>query len=126
MRMLRTIHSIIRKRSYNLGETAGADVIAWAAGTKADGLGHGLLAHQRRWLSAGTDKQKQTKILYVMNVEGKRTTGPLLIGILDYIQRWLPNVGYFEVRPPCFQAPHADTCSVHWMSCSSQYSEVAV
>ena len=98
MRMLRTLQRIIGKGDYRLGEITGADVNAWAAGIKADGLGHRLPANQGRWLSAGTDKQHQTKTLYVMNVEGKRTTGPLLIGLLDYIQRWLPNVGYFEVR----------------------------
>ena len=98
---------------------------AWAAGIKADGLGHGLLAHQGRWLSAGTDKQHQTKTLYVMNVEGKRTTGPLLIGLLDYIQRWLPNVGYFEVRPSHFLAFPPDVDSVQSISCSSWHRKVA-
>ena len=107
--MLRNVQRVIRKRDYRLGETTGADVNAWAAGIKADGLGHRLPAHQGRWLSAETDKQHQTKTLYVMNVEGKRTTGPLLIGLLDYIQRWLPNVGYFEVRSCCFLIPDADT-----------------
>ena len=55
--------------------------------------------HQGRAMSAEADKPQQSKSLFVMNVEGKRTTGPLLIGLLDYFQRWLPNVGYFEVRP---------------------------
>ena len=102
--MLRNVKKVIGKRLYGLRQTTGAGFNAWAAGIKADGLGHGQLAHQGRWLSAGTDKQHQTKTLYVMNVEGKRTTGPLLIGLLDYIQRWLPNVGYFEVRPSHFLA----------------------
>ncbi|CAK0787083.1 hypothetical protein CVIRNUC_010299 [Coccomyxa viridis] len=94
--MLRNVQRVIGKTTYRPGQTTGSDVDAWAACIKADGRGHGLLAHQGRWLSAGTNKQHQTKTLYVMNVEGKRTTGPLLIGLLDYIQRWLPNVGYFE------------------------------
>lgn len=53
---------------------------------------------QGRAMSAEAHKQQQAKCLYVMNVEGKRTTGPLLIGLMDYFQRWLPNVGYFEVN----------------------------
>ena len=60
--------------------------------------------HQGRSMSAEADKHQQSKSLFVMNVEGKRTTGPLLIGLLDYFQRWLPNVGYFEVPPP--EKPH--------------------
>lgn len=124
--MLQKINNIIRKSACRLGESAGADVNAWAAGVEVDGLGHRLLAHQGRWLSAGTDEQHQTKTLYVVNVEGKRTTGPLLIGLLDYIQRWLPNVGYFEVRPPCFQATHTDICSVRGILCPSWHPHVAV
>ena len=71
-------------------------------------------------MSAEADKPQQSKSLFVMNVEGKRTTGPLLIGLLDYFQRWLPNVGYFEVRS---RSPHSNSrgelfkhgC---WLSCS--------
>lgn len=66
-------------------------------GSKADGCCRMLLMHQTRAMSAEAEKPKQTKSLFVMNVEGKRTTGPLLIGLMDYFQRWLPNVGYFEV-----------------------------
>ena len=47
--------------------------------------------------SAGSDTHTATKSLYVMNVEGRRTLGPLLIGLLDYLERWLPNVGFFQV-----------------------------
>lgn len=50
-------------------------------------------------MSAEADKHQQSKSVFVVNVEGKRTTGPLLIGLLDYFQRCLPKVGYFEVHP---------------------------
>ena len=123
--MLRNVQRVIGRTTYRLGQTTGADVDAWAACIKADGRGHGLLAHQGRWLSAETDKQHQTKTLYVMNVEGKRTTGPLLIGLLDYIQRWLPNVGYFEVRPSHCLAFPADIHSVLSISSSLRHRKVA-
>ena len=58
-----------------------------------------LLMHQSRAMSAEADKHQQSKSVFVVNVEGKRTTGPLLIGLLDYFQRCLPKVGYFEVHP---------------------------
>ena len=48
--------------------------------------------------SSNTETSRGTKSLYVLNVEGRRTLGPLLIGLMDYFQRWLPNVGFFQVR----------------------------
>ena len=48
--------------------------------------------------SAGSEARTATKSLYVLNVEGRRTLGPLLIGLLDYLERWLPNVGFFQVH----------------------------
>ncbi len=47
--------------------------------------------------SAGAQAHRSTKSLYVLNVEGRRTLGPLLIGLMDYLERWLPNVGFFQV-----------------------------
>lgn len=47
--------------------------------------------------SPGNSHQTSKKSLYVLNVEGKRTLGPLLIGLMDYFERWLPNVGFFQV-----------------------------
>ena len=48
--------------------------------------------------SSGAEAARSTKSLYVLNVEGRRTLGPLLIGLMDYFERWLPNVGFFQVR----------------------------
>lgn len=60
---------------------------------------HALLCLLPRMMSTSTSDEHQAskKSLYVLNVEGKRTLGPLLIGLMDYFERWLPNVGFFQV-----------------------------
>lgn len=55
------------------------------------------LLHRMMSTSISDEHQPSKKSLYVLNVEGKRTLGPLLIGLMDYFERWLPNVGFFQV-----------------------------
>ncbi|CAL8464970.1 g4505 [Coccomyxa elongata] len=59
---------------------------------------HGLpgLPPRMMFSSTAEDHQTSKKSLYVVNVEGKRTLGPLLIGLMDYFERWVPNVGFFQ------------------------------
>lgn len=63
------------------------------------GHNHGLPGLPPRMMFSSTAEDHQTgkKSLYVVNVEGKRTLGPLLIGLMDYFERWVPNVGFFQV-----------------------------
>lgn len=58
------------------------------------------VAARRFSSSADGDSHASKKSLYVLNVEGRRTLGPLLIGLMDYFERWLPNVGFFQVKMP--------------------------
>ena len=95
--MLRNISRAVKTVLCPYRQNIAAPIHAQELGSKADGCCRMLLMHQTRAMSTEVDKPKQTKSLFVMNVEGKRTTGPLLIGLMDYFQRWLPNVGYFEV-----------------------------
>ena len=96
--MLRNVLRGIRNSSALFKESSALELEFNGSGTKADVSIAMLLMQQRRAMSADADRPQQTKSLFVMNVEGKRTTAPLLIGLMDYFQRWLPNVGYFEVR----------------------------
>ena len=72
------------------------------ASTSYGFLGHrclpSLLWHDLSSSSSIAEASRTPKSLYVLNVEGRRTLGPLLIGLMDYFQRWLPNVGFFQVR----------------------------
>lgn len=114
--MLRTILRGIRSSSASFKESSALELEFKGLDTKADVSMAMLLTQQRRAMSANADKPQQTKSLFVMNVEGKRTTAPLLIGLMDYFQRWLPNVGYFEVRR-CHSLgtdKHATTFRHHW------------
>lgn len=97
--MLKNIQKAFKNASAVYRQTSAAQFDTQGAGSRADGCSRMLLTHQGRAMSAEAGKPQQSKSLFVMNVEGKRTTGPLLIGLLDYFQRWLPNVGYFEVGP---------------------------
>jgi len=36
--------------------------------------------------------------VFVVNVEGYRNTSPLLIGIFNYLERYLPRPGFFQAR----------------------------
>jgi hypothetical protein len=36
--------------------------------------------------------------IFVVNVEGYRNTSPLLIGIFNYLERYLPRPGFFQAR----------------------------
>lgn len=35
--------------------------------------------------------------VFVLNVEGNRNVSPLLIGIFNYLERYLPRPGFFQV-----------------------------
>jgi hypothetical protein len=96
--MLRKALKGVRYSSALFKENSALKLESKGLGTKDDLSVAMLLMQQRRAMSADADRLQQTKSVYVMNVEGKRTTAPLLIGLIDYFQRWLPNVGYFEVR----------------------------
>ncbi|BDA50565.1 phosphate acetyltransferase [Coccomyxa sp. Obi] len=65
---------------------------------KETGHRHGLprLPPRMMFSSTAEDSHTSKKSLYVVNVEGKRTLAPLLIGLLDYFERWVPNVGFFQ------------------------------
>ncbi len=43
---------------------------------------------------------KKDTTLLVLNVEGKRNTSPVLLGLMDYFERFVPRVGFFQVHFP--------------------------
>ncbi len=36
--------------------------------------------------------------VFVVNVEGRRNVSPLLIGLFDFLERYVPRPGFFQVR----------------------------
>lgn len=45
---------------------------------------------------AASDDEKQSSV-YIYNVEGTRNNSPVLLGLMDYFERFIPRIGYFQV-----------------------------
>ena len=48
--------------------------------------------HSTDTATAGTGSGQPAKSLFVVNIEGRRHNGPLLIGLMDYFERHLSRV----------------------------------
>eukprot|EP00884_Botryococcus_braunii_P005478 jgi/Botrbrau1/14931/Bobra.0018s0035.1 len=93
--MLTTFRSCLRNGSAgDISRLAGA---TWSVLYPPIGDARGSRAY-----SAQTDtpvlksKKEKESNLYVFNVEGRRNNSPVLLGLMDYFERFIPRIGYFQ------------------------------
>ena len=56
-----------------------------------------IAAWQQRAM-ATESKATGSSSVFVVNVEGRRNVSPLLIGLFDFLERYVPRPGFFQVR----------------------------
>ena len=54
--------------------------------------------------------------IYVANLEGRQNTSPILLGLMDYFERHLSSIGFFQPVRIEVSSPLALSCSKHHAS----------
>ena len=50
--------------------------------------------------TSGSTGGSGSSSVFVVNVEGHRNVSPLLIGLFDFLERYVPRPGFFQVHLP--------------------------
>ena len=53
--------------------------------------------------TSGSSGGSGSSSVFVVNVEGHRNVSPLLIGLFDFLERFVPRPGFFQVCFPGFR-----------------------